>query len=77
MIVPTKKLTELIRRVENQAQLANEVLRIDPALLSRVLSQEQGASARVIERLYQWCRWSLTDMWEIVESNESEQDKEV
>jgi len=68
MIVPTRKLVDFIEKAESQNAVA-DTIGIDKGLFSKILRREQGASARIMERVHNWCHWPIQDLWEIVDGD--------
>jgi len=66
MIKPTKKLLEFLDQFENQSRLS-VLIGIDPAILSKIINDKQGATIGIIESVYKFNHWPINEAWEIAD----------
>ena len=73
MIVPTKRLRELneIGYKDRQRDLC-ELLQLDPAIWSRVINRERGASAKIVQKVCQNLNLRFEDAWEFTDGEEED-----
>lgn len=71
MITPSAKLLDAIE-LFNDRRTFCERIGLDETLLSKLLKQERGAPASVMEKICRHFNWSLSDAWDIVDGEEKD-----
>ena len=68
MIRPSGKLKKLVELYDTRADFCRR-MNLDEAMLSKLLTEERGASSSHIEKVLRYTGWKFEDAWEIVEGD--------
>ena len=69
MIVPSKRLRQFIDAYPEREILCKQI-EIDETTLSRLMTQDRGASVSLVEKVCRFTGWPMGDAWDIVEDKE-------